>query len=113
MSPRHAPVKVVSHVKGRVSVRAGAYEGEIELEGKGEPVRIEIGPGGLDLPARLRAKKPGALVVLEDDPKRPVVMASHGRRADLGTAAKLVQAATAANRPVEIHVFDNPGDTSD
>ena len=40
-------------------------------------------------------------------------MASHGRRADLGTAAELVHAATAANRPVEIHVFDDPGDAPD
>lgn len=37
-----------------------------------------------------------------------LVLVSHGRMADLTGKRKLIESAHAANRPIEIHVFDEP-----
>jgi hypothetical protein len=115
MSSTGPPIKVVYHFTGPISVRAAAHEGEIVLVEEGESERIELEPETLDIPTRLRARKPGMLTVLRDEPglpERPVLLASHGRAADLGSEAELLRLAHGAGRKVEIHVYDSPNDAA-
>jgi hypothetical protein len=59
--------------------------------------------------------EPGELMVIESDTTRaetPLVLASHGREANLADKRRMIDAARSAGRPVEIHVFETPGERS-
>jgi hypothetical protein len=63
----------------------------------------------------LVAMEPGELTELRvrrGDGKRRLVLASHGRKANLVGKREMIAAARAANRQIEVHVFDKPSDGS-
>jgi hypothetical protein len=123
VTPDRPPIKIVAHFAGPVSVRAAGREDEFQVHAPAVPEPIEIDPGDLDipeldlvapdLPELLRVAEPGALVVLSDaagPPARPVVLASHGHRVDLGTQPDLLRSAHEAGKKVEIHLYARPED---
>lgn len=63
----------------------------------------------LEPPEALVTMEPGELIELPPQPRdgdRPLIFASYGRQANLVGKSEMIEAARAANRRIEIHVFD-------
>lgn len=104
MSPSRSFLQVIPHFSGvpKVSGPFNVKVGSSELEP----------PEALDIPpAALLTVNPGDLLVVKDEqePNRPLVLASYGKKADLGGSQDLIERAQEIGRAVEIHVFDEPG----
>ena len=103
MSQHDFPIEVFAHFAGLPEVLAPSGFKVDKVPTPPEP--------GLEPPEALVVMEPGELTVLQmrsGDTKPPLVFASHGRRADLTSKRSMIEAARAANRKIEVHVFDKP-----
>lgn len=100
-------IKVLGHFPGLPDV-SGHGERPIHRQAVPEPeTELEFPPAMI---AAVREAEPGEPVVIKYDrkSKRPLVLASHGRKVNLAHKQELVEAAMDAGKTVEVHVFDDP-----
>jgi hypothetical protein len=101
--PPDISIDVFAHFAGSAEVRAP----------KGIRVVKRPAPGGseLDPPEALVMMDPGELEEVRRRPKgkkNPLILVSHGRKANLTRKRAQIESALAANRAVEVHVYDEP-----
>jgi hypothetical protein len=102
MTSSHPAIVVLTH-----------YQGDFQLAG-GAGFQIARTPAWqipgteLEPPPALVTMPPGELLEIAeaDDTQKPLVLASHGRQADLSDKRELIDMALESGRSVEIHVFD-------
>ncbi len=103
MNQKDFSIEVFSHFAGSAKVAVPAGFTAKQMPAPKDPA--------LTPPEALRAMEPGELKELRvrrRTGKNPLVLASHGRKANLTNKRKTIEAARAANRKIEIHVFDKP-----
>jgi hypothetical protein len=90
------------------------YTGSFQLEGMAGLDVKDMAAGKLpgtelEPPPLLFKTPPGEVVVVDDvgEPSSPLILAAHGRYADLIPERNQIEAALGAGRPVEIRVFDS------
>ena len=96
-------INVFAHFAGSPEVLAPKSVKVRELPHPGEP--------GLEPPEALVMMDPGELAEIHHLPggdDEALVFVSYGRKADLTGKRKLIESALAANRKIEVHVFDEP-----
>lgn len=104
MNEKDFPIEVFAHFGGSPEVSVPAGIKARKMPAPKEPA--------LDPPEALIRMKAGEPTEIKVRARRggraPLVFASHGRKANLAGKRKMIEAARAANRKVEIHVFDKP-----